>query len=164
MITLTPEQVGGLFLLALALGYAVIRWRDARNDTIKANAKRIEYEAAADKLESETSSAAVKAVTEGFAKKDTEVSALNKRNGELEADVAKWKTLAEERWKTIEEKNVTIAGMSKQLSDCASVNQNANERLLAVTGELESIRAQYADEIASTINRHLNEDKDKPNE
>lgn len=186
-MNLTPEQyiplivggIGAVIGLLLAINkFIEARAQATKSDAaahekeVEARAKVLQMEAESDKLESETSSAAVKAVTEGFARKDTEVSTLQaenirltKVNGELEGERNYWKGLAEERWKIVEDKNKTIDERNKSLQDCVAANRTVNDRLLNVTAELESIRAQYASEIASTIEKHLNsEDKDKPNE
>jgi hypothetical protein len=167
---LTPDQRAALLFgagmalvgLLLALNELVksrakVTDTDARTRQVEveARARALQLEAEADKVASETSSAAVKAVTEGFARKDTQVSELQRHNAELEIDVAKYKANWEASLRLLEDKNALLAERDRQLRECASVNQKANERLLAITGELESIRAQYAAEIANTIGKHL---------
>lgn len=162
MITLSPEQAALILALLVAIGYAVIRWRDARNNVVIADARRIILEAETEKLESDTSSKAVEAVTEGFRKKDVEVSALHQRNtvlerenAVLEADRDYWKRIAEGRWNLVEEKNTLLKQKDKQLMDCASVNETANTELARVKHELDVVSKLYAAEIASTIDKHL---------
>lgn len=162
MITLSPETALALFAFALAVGYAVIRWRDSKNAILLAQAKQMTTNAETDKLESDTSSKAIEAVTEGFRRKDVEASALHQRNTVLErenasliADRDYWKQLAEARWKLIEEKNGVIAGNLKQLADCAAVNERANSEIARVTHDLDVVSKLYAKEIQNTIDRNL---------
>lgn len=156
---MTSEQTYQLlFILATAIAGLI----GAYVLIIKAQAKRIETDAVTDKLESDTSSKAIEAVTEGFRRKDVEASTLHQRNTVLERENASlianrdyWKQLAEDRWKLVEDKNIVIAGNLKQLADCAAVNERANSELSRVQQDLDAVSKLYAKEIQNTIDRNL---------